>query len=67
MKSALETPFKLDSQNSVRTSIIHCCSASIGIEMYHDDSVCQEELLKHADVAMYEAKKHGNSIIFMKI
>ena len=35
--------------------------ASIGISMYPDDSSNSEELLRHADVAMYHAKQSGRN------
>jgi diguanylate cyclase len=34
-------------------------SASIGISLYPDDAQDSESLLKHADIAMYEAKAAG--------
>jgi diguanylate cyclase (GGDEF)-like protein len=36
-------------------------SASIGITMYPTDGVIAEELIKHADIAMYHAKEHGKN------
>lgn len=36
-------------------------SASIGISVYPDDAVDREELVKHADVAMYHAKEIGKN------
>ena len=42
-------------------------SASIGIAIYPKDGDTMESLLKHADVAMYEAKKSGkNTFKFYK-
>lgn len=36
-------------------------TASIGITLYPNDTVSSEELLKHADQAMYTAKKNGKN------
>jgi len=36
-------------------------SASIGITLYPNDGATYEELLSHADQAMYEAKKLGKN------
>jgi EAL domain-containing protein (putative c-di-GMP-specific phosphodiesterase class I) len=36
-------------------------SASIGIAIYPDDGQSLEELSKHADIAMYQAKKNGKN------
>jgi len=36
-------------------------SASIGISVFPDDALDVTELMKHADVAMYEAKKRGRN------
>lgn len=35
-------------------------SASVGIALYPDDGATAEELLKHADLAMYHAKEQGS-------
>jgi diguanylate cyclase (GGDEF)-like protein/PAS domain S-box-containing protein len=36
-------------------------SSSIGISLYPDDARSPEDLIKHADTAMYEAKKNGKN------
>ncbi|GJI94058.1 hypothetical protein RugamoR57_07760 [Duganella caerulea] len=37
------------------------CSPSIGITMFSDHNVSVDDLLKRADLAMYQAKKHGRN------
>ena len=53
MIAALNAPFELEGCGS------HVVRASIGISMFPDDGVDADTLLKHADIAMYEAKARG--------
>lgn len=47
--------------------VAHCCTASIGVVMFINHEASQEELLKYADMAMYQAKEAGrNQIRFYK-
>jgi diguanylate cyclase (GGDEF)-like protein/PAS domain S-box-containing protein len=39
------------------------CSTSIGISMFRDQEITEEELLKHADTAMYQAKNAGRNTL----
>jgi diguanylate cyclase (GGDEF)-like protein len=36
-----------------------CVTASIGISIYPDDGADAETIVKHADIAMYQAKENG--------
>ncbi|MCC7382897.1 MAG: EAL domain-containing protein [Deltaproteobacteria bacterium] len=52
--SRLCAPYRLDT-----TEV--CVSSSVGIAMYPQNGVTAEELLKHADAAMYHAKEQGRN------
>ncbi len=51
----LEQPFHLPSGHEIYVG------ASIGISLYPDDGATVTDLIKHADVAMYQAKEEGRS------
>ena len=51
---AIAQPFEIEEHDIYVTS-------SIGIAVYPDDSDDPEELLKHADVAMYRSKELGRN------
>ncbi|WP_205341642.1 diguanylate cyclase domain-containing protein [Denitrificimonas caeni] len=51
----------------VSTAIEHSCTASIGVVLFLGQEVGIEDLFKHADTAMYQAKDSGrNAIQFYK-
>ncbi|KFI08595.1 diguanylate cyclase domain-containing protein [Massilia sp. BSC265] len=41
--------------------LVHRISGSLGVAMFPDDGTDAEELLRAADLAMYEAKSHGRN------
>ncbi|HET9314780.1 MAG TPA: PAS domain S-box protein, partial [Vicinamibacteria bacterium] len=51
---ALRQPFHLDGHDLYITT-------SIGISVYPEDGTTASALLKHADMAMYDAKEHGRN------
>ncbi|NCP66172.1 MAG: EAL domain-containing protein [Paraglaciecola sp.] len=51
---AMHEPFVLDNQR-------YNVSVSIGISIFPDDAQSPEELMRHADVAMYRAKQEGRN------
>ena len=54
LKNTLEAPFISNNKKFFLT-------ASIGISMYPEDSLDSDELIKNADIAMYEAKDAGKN------
>jgi diguanylate cyclase (GGDEF)-like protein len=54
-RSIIETLSKPDSLREAGVSV----SASVGIAIYPNDGSSAEELLRHADLAMYKAKQSG--------
>lgn len=52
--AALNQPYQL-------ASFEYNCTASIGITLFSNHNQSQEDLLKHADIAMYQAKKEGRN------
>ena len=56
--AALSRPYQLD-------TLAYRCSASIGVTLFNDNQQGPDELMKQADIAMYQAKKSGrNSLRF---
>lgn len=67
IRSKLAEPYGLtvEPQGEVPSRIEHRCTASIGVIVFASDELSQDEILKSADVAMYQAKDAGrNSIRF---
>jgi diguanylate cyclase (GGDEF)-like protein/PAS domain S-box-containing protein len=56
IRTALGQPCQLN-------GLEHHCSASIGINLFFDHPGTTDELLKQADVAMYQAKQSGRNAI----
>ena len=51
---AIDEPFELDGH-------LRYITVSIGITLFHDQTIPQEEILKHADMALYKAKAVGRN------
>ncbi len=67
VRAALAQPYRLTikSEEKEAAMVEHHCSASIGVVVYIDHEGRQEDILRWADIAMYEAKQAGrNSIRF---
>jgi diguanylate cyclase (GGDEF)-like protein/PAS domain S-box-containing protein len=58
-------PYKLSTkENSAnKNEMVFHCTPSIGISIFKSNLTCQDEVLKQADVAMYQAKAAGRNTI----
>ena len=45
------------------TVIQHLCSASIGVALFVGKDISEQELIKRADMAMYQAKEAGRHTV----
>jgi diguanylate cyclase (GGDEF)-like protein/PAS domain S-box-containing protein len=62
IRSVLSIPFMLKlSEEKNEIKIEHQSGSSIGVVLFRNHSASQEELLKWADMAMYEAKQAGGN------
>lgn len=50
----LAEPYQLENH-------LHFCTASLGITLFHDKDVSNDDLLRQADLAMYQAKEAGRN------
>ena len=67
IRGVLAEPYvlRIEHENGVETTLEHNCTASIGVALFADHDVDEDEILKRADQAMYQAKQAGrNSIRF---
>ena len=48
---------------NAETTVEHHCTASIGVVLFINHEASQEDILKWADMAMYQAKEAGRNMI----
>lgn len=65
IRVALAAPYRLVIGNNGETdvSVEHICSASIGVVVFVNHELIQDDILKWADAAMYRAKEAGRNKI----
>ena len=65
IRMALLQPYRLtiNSAGGTATDIEYRCSASIGVALFSGHTASQDEILKSADEAMYEAKQAGRNLV----
>ncbi|MBI5920224.1 MAG: transporter substrate-binding domain-containing protein [Betaproteobacteria bacterium] len=63
IRTTLAEPYVLPfhPQSGAKGTIQHLCSSSIGVALFVGHGAGQEEILKAADQAMYQAKKEGGN------
>jgi diguanylate cyclase (GGDEF)-like protein/PAS domain S-box-containing protein len=65
ISESLKQPYSLGVRDEMQATskVAHCCTASIGMALFMNDSADHDEILKWADTAMYKAKKSGKDRI----
>lgn len=65
VRTALANPYFLTLQRDgpADSTVEHRCSASIGVALFVNDEVSQDDILNRADVAMYQAKHAGRNLV----
>lgn len=65
IRATLAEPYvlTLTMEGNAATTMEHHCTTSIGVALFIDHQASQEDILKWADLAMYQAKKEGRNIV----
>lgn len=65
ISAALSQPYRLTTRHEGETqnTVEHVCTASIGVALFFSHEAGHDDILKWADMAMYQAKKSGRNAI----
>ena len=65
IRATLAEPYVLKLKHEVQaeTTVEHRCTTSIGVVLFIDHQARTEEIIKWADMAMYQAKEAGGNLI----
>lgn len=65
ISATLSQPYRLTARHEgeIQTTIDHLCTASIGVALFFSHDASHDDILKWADMAMYQAKKSGRNLI----
>jgi len=65
ISAILAEPYVLKIQNdgNTETTVTHHCTSSIGIVLFTSQEASQNDIIKWADMAMYQAKSDGRNLI----
>jgi diguanylate cyclase (GGDEF)-like protein/PAS domain S-box-containing protein len=63
IRAVLDKPYvmKVKPEGKAETTVEHHCSSSIGVALFLDHVVGAEQVIKWADIAMYQAKEAGGN------
>jgi len=65
IRIALAEPYLLTVRHTgkAETTVVHHCTSSIGVLLFIDHEYSAEDIIKWADLAMYQAKNDGRNLI----
>ncbi len=65
LRAALDKPYllKFRQEGKAETTVEHHCTISMGVVVFLDHEGSQDDILKWADAAMYQAKESGRNMI----
>ena len=65
IRAALAKPYmlKLECEVKTETTVEYRCTSSIGVALFINHAARTEEIIKWADMAMYQAKEAGGNLI----
>ena len=65
IRLTLSVPYRLTirQEGKVESRVEHLCTASIGVALFVNHEASQDDVLKWADSAMYEAKEAGRNLV----
>lgn len=66
IRTTLSKPYaiKVRQTGGAETTIEHRCTSSIGVALFIDHEFSPEDILKRADMAMYQAKEAGRNLVW---
>jgi diguanylate cyclase (GGDEF)-like protein len=65
LRATLDKPYllKFRQEGKAESTVEHHCTISIGVVVFLDHEGSQDDILKWADAAMYQAKEAGRNVI----
>lgn len=64
ISKALAAPYSLivQQESNAKVTVMHYCTASIGVMVFNSQS-SPDDILRYADIAMYQAKEDGGNLV----